>query len=228
MININVQEPIKQDLSLDGVDKPLRIKEIFNSIQGEGPFAGVPATFIRFGGCNIKCVWCDTDYTKGLFDADVYELIEQVPNELVVLTGGEPFAQNITPLVNALLNMGKSVQIETNGTLDMPALPWSEIAVVVSPKTGKLHPAIMHNAVVFKYVVGVEDKDSPDGLPTVSTQGLKTSPAKPPNKNVSVYLMPRDDKDPVKNEVNNMVAAHLCMKFGRVLTMQLHKIVGLR
>lgn len=229
MLNINKQVPIKQDLVRNGMGKGLLIKEIFHSIQGEGPYAGVPATFVRLGGCNLQCQYCDEDYTTKLSELTVKDIIESCTQELIVLTGGEPFAQDIKPLVYALLDMGRSVQIETNGTLEIPGFPWSEVAIVVSPKTSKLNRAIMMHATVFKYVVGVEDKDSLDGLPTAPTKdGGKHSPAKPPSKHVSVYLMPRDDKDEIKNEANRITAAHLCMKFGRVLTIQMHKYVGLK
>lgn len=228
MIDINKQKPVKQNLLLNGITQPLQVKEIFQSIQGEGPYAGVPATFVRLGGCNLQCTYCDEDYTTGLLELMAMEIVHGCIQPLVVITGGEPFAQNITPLVQRLLDAGKSVQVETNGTLDNPGFPWSEVSVIVSPKTAKLSPAIAHNATIFKYVVGVEDKDSKDGLPTVSAQGSKLIPAKPPTKYVKIYLMPRDDKDSIKNEANIMTAVHLVMKFGKILTLQLHKIVGVK
>ena len=229
MININKQKPIKQDIERNGITKPLLIKEVFQSIQGEGPYTGVPATFIRLGGCNLQCSFCDEDYTTHLVEAVLSEIIDGCSQELVILTGGEPFAQDIRPLVHGLLDIGKSVQIETNGTLSLPAFPYDEVAIVVSPKTGKLAQAIMFNCTVYKYVVGVEDKDSPDGLPTAPThEGSKHSPAKPPNKHVTTYLMPIEDKDKTKNMANNMTAFHLCMKFGKVLTTQMQKTIGVK
>lgn len=228
MININTQVPVKQNLTHNGIDTAYSIKEIFNTIQGEGPFAGVPATFIRMGGCNLKCTYCDEDYTTNLEQMFLSDISDRKMEPLIVITGGEPFAQNITPLVNMLLNMDKTVQVETNGTLTCPAFPWAEVTVVVSPKTGKLCSAIEANVLIYKYVIGVDDKDSSDGLPVNSTQGGITTPARPKNKNVATYLMPRDDKDQIKNEANMLTAAHLCMKFGKVLTIQMHKIVGLK
>jgi len=228
MIDINNQKPVKQDLSRDGIRKPLLIKEIFDTIQGEGPLAGCPATFVRLGGCNLQCMYCDEDYTTNLVEMNVSAIVDACNEPLVVLTGGEPFAQNISLLCHTLLDAGKSVQVETNGTLETPGFPWSEVDVVVSPKINQLSPGIKHHATVYKYVVGVEDKDSKDGLPSKSSQGSKVLPAKPPNNYSKVYLMPRDDKNEIENQANRMTAAHLVMKHGKILTMQLHKWVGLK
>lgn len=228
MLNINKQPRSKQNLTRDGLTTPLLVKSIFQTIQGEGPLAGVPATFVRFGGCNLQCSFCDENYTNDLIETTVDEIIDGCLEPLVVLTGGEPFLQNILPLVNGLLDVGKSVQIETNGTLSIPKFPWEEVVVVVSPKTGKLAQGITFNCTIYKYVIGVEDKDSKDGLP-VSTYGAgQTAPAKPPSKHITTFLMPRDDKDSIKNQANKMTAAHLVMKFGKILTLQMHKEVGIQ
>jgi len=228
MTDINVQLPTKQDLTRDGVSKPLRIKEIFFSIQGEGPFAGVPATFIRLGGCNLRCTWCDTNYTADLEEMMVDAIVVQMRSPLVVLTGGEPFAQNISPLVEKLLDAGHAVQIETNGTLSVPAFAWDEVTVVVSPKVGGLSKAIQRHAIYYKYVVGAEDAKSEDGLPTVVTQEKAGVPARPANDHAVIYVMPRDDKDMARNTANQIAAMHIAQKHGYILSLQLHKILGAR
>lgn len=225
-MSLNVQFPTKQDLSRNGVDKPLRVKEIFFSIQGEGPFAGVPATFVRLGGCNIRCTWCDTDYSTELRDMCIPEILNEIQSPLVVISGGEPFAQNIAPLAEALLDDGKTVQVETNGSLSVPAFPWDEVTVIVSPKVGGLNKTIGQHAMYYKYVVGAEDINSEDGLPTATTQDKAGIPARPTNSHAVVYVMPRDDKDEAKNKANQITAVHSAKKHGYILCLQLHKILG--
>ena len=77
----------------------VEIVDIWKTIQGEGPLAGCPSVFIRLAGCNLRCPWCDTDYTSNrkLWRAsEVVELVRAIrPSGLVVLTGGEPFRQDI-------------------------------------------------------------------------------------------------------------------------------------
>jgi 7-carboxy-7-deazaguanine synthase len=110
----------------------LWIAETFaDTIQGEGPSAGTPAMFIRTSGCNLECrPWCDTPYTwdRARFDLPAERTRRSVaelaawaaarPEPLVVLTGGEPLMQQraLIPLANALVAIGKRVEIETNGT----------------------------------------------------------------------------------------------------------------
>ncbi len=226
----NLQIPVKLDLSLNGVSSPLRVNEIFESIQGEGPFAGYPATFIRLAGCNLQCIWCDTEYADPTQGFSVRDISKLPPQHLIVITGGEPFAQNIIPLVKALLLAEHTVQVETNGTLDAADFPWrnKNAHVVCSPKTGKIHKSILDNCEHYKYIIGVEDKDSTDGLPTGYTQHGSHTPPAPPPAGKTVYLMPRDDHDTILNSANGMTAVHLVQKFGYVLTVQMHKVVGVK
>lgn len=113
--------------------KTYRINEIFYSIQGEGFHTGRPAVFIRFSGCNRRCEFCDTD-----FDAFVEMTLDEIMTEVakypaghIVLTGGEPTLQVDEPMVSALKNAGKYIQIETNGSRRVPdGINW----VTCSPK----------------------------------------------------------------------------------------------
>lgn len=97
------------------------VMEHFYTLQGEGKYTGVPAYFIRLGGCDVGCVWCDV---KESWDAGIHsqlsvnELVEYVtghPGNLVVITGGEPAMYDLTVLVQALKSAGKTVAIETSG-----------------------------------------------------------------------------------------------------------------
>lgn len=114
----------------------LRVNETFASIQGEGSLIGVPSFFIRLDGCPLRCSWCDTPYALA-GDAgrsvSVDELRAAAADfQHVVVTGGEPLAQDIAPLVHAL--HGHHVTVETSGTIfaDLP-----EVALFsLSPKVG--------------------------------------------------------------------------------------------
>jgi len=223
---MNQQKQVKQNLARDGITLPLRVKEIFHSIQGEGPYSGIAATFIRLGGCNLQCTWCDTDYTTDVRDMLVKEILDNTQYSLVVITGGEPFAQNIKPLVEALLDKQHTVQVETNGTLSNPAFPWEEVTVVVSPKVSGLHKDVERNAKCYKYVVSADDVYSKDGLPCKPTQKHAGIPARPMRMPVYTYVMPRDDKDDVKNTANMLTAANSAKSFGYILSLQMHKILG--
>jgi organic radical activating enzyme len=96
--------------------------EHFYTLQGEGKYTGTSAYFIRLGGCDVGCVWCDV---KESWDADVHpkmsaeelkNIAAEYPGDLVVITGGEPAMYDLTALVDALHSIGKYVAIETSGT----------------------------------------------------------------------------------------------------------------
>ena len=99
------------------------VSEIFDSIQGEGPDAGRPSTFVRLHGCNLNCPWCDTPYSlrldphmRGVMSADdVFEEIMQSRRRNVIFTGGEPMLQwpKWRSLVPRLRERGFSVAVET-------------------------------------------------------------------------------------------------------------------
>ena len=105
----------------------MRICELFQSLQGEGRLTGTPSVFVRSGGCNLRCWYCDTPYASSQpegEDLSVEEItvrVEQFPAAHVVLTGGEPmlFAE-LVPLTAALAKLGRHVTIETAGTLYLP------------------------------------------------------------------------------------------------------------
>jgi 7-carboxy-7-deazaguanine synthase len=107
----------------------LEISEIFHSLQGEGPFSGQPAVFVRLSGCiEPLCPWCDTMYACGAgtpmsLDA-VQRRIESFNTRLIVITGGEPFLQwhdGLKDLEKRLLDQEYLVQYETGGKMTIPA-----------------------------------------------------------------------------------------------------------
>jgi organic radical activating enzyme len=109
----------------NAMDVSYPVMEHFYTIQGEGKFTGNAAYFIRLGGCDVGCVWCDV---KESWDASIHpqmsvsELLNEVekhPGNFVVLTGGEPAMYDLHPLVDALQAAGKTVAIETSGSYDL-------------------------------------------------------------------------------------------------------------
>ena len=112
-----------------------KINEIFYSLQGEGYHTGTPAVFIRFSGCNLKCLFCDTQHEDGILmsDEDIVTEVSRYPAATVILTGGEPSLWIDREFVDCLHQAGKYVCIETNGTRPLPDnIDW----VTCSPKQG--------------------------------------------------------------------------------------------
>jgi len=254
----------------------LEVHSIFYTIQGEGPFCGTPAVFVRLAGCNLQCPSCDTDYTSkrtrmtaeeicdrvrwaivnseiaGMTVAESLSAISDDPNDpasqtinffkgLVVITGGEPSRQATGVEWLTLMlqqRLGCYVQIETNGTLPPPMVHTINrnvaerkgLYIIVSPKTGRVHPEVAKWACAYKYVMR-HDRVAGDGLPQdalhlVLNGGVQL--ARPPaDFEGTVYLQPQDDHDPELNQLNQEACIKSCMRHGYVLQLQVHKILGL-
>lgn len=118
----------------------LLVNEVFYTIQGEGRYTGHAAVFVRLAKCNLKCKFCDTEFEVGKM-RDVAELANAIEAAgaqggaafVVVITGGEPGLQNLSPLIEVLHARGVVVCLETNGTIYQP---WMEKVdhVCMSPK----------------------------------------------------------------------------------------------
>jgi 7-carboxy-7-deazaguanine synthase len=119
-----------------GKDTQLEISELFYSIQGESSFAGYPCFFIRFAGCNLRCTYCDARYTyeepgSSYSVEQLLTEVEQYPDVLVEITGGEPLLQEgIYPLFDKLLQAGRTILLETNGSLSLERVPEKVIKIV--------------------------------------------------------------------------------------------------
>jgi 7-carboxy-7-deazaguanine synthase len=114
------------------------ITEIYKSLQGESTHAGLPCVFVRLTGCNLRCSWCDSEYT---FTGGVRMSSEQVMSEvgslspnggLVEITGGEPMLQEreLVPFMQQLLDRGYTVLIETSGERPLANVPQQVIKIV--------------------------------------------------------------------------------------------------
>jgi 7-carboxy-7-deazaguanine synthase len=230
------KQPIEKRASrTDALD----VHSIFYTIQGEGPFCGTPAVFVRLAGCNLQCPGCDTEYTEGRQTVDVRLLVQSVkelmPSGLVVITGGEPFRQELGWFMSLLRTSGYYVQVETNGTLPPPTnFIFSKtpddrngLYIVCSPKTGKVNPNIWNQACAVKYVVEFDDVCE-DGLPGHALQhSAHPFVARPPEWwKLPIYLQPMDSKDEVQNAANLGTAVASCLKHGYILQLQIHKLIG--
>jgi 7-carboxy-7-deazaguanine synthase len=120
--------------------------EIYKSVQGESSFAGLPCIFVRLAGCNLRCAWCDSEYTfsggiKMTEDEVVAEIEKLTPVRLVEFTGGEPLLQEreLIPLMERVLAAGYELMIETSGErpLERVPRPVHKIVDVKCPGSGE-------------------------------------------------------------------------------------------
>lgn len=147
-----------------------KVNEVFFSIQGEGSRAGRPCCFIRLTGCPLRCVYCDTAYafTEGTF-RELPELLEEVQRRIgpprigpnapfVELTGGEPLAHpNAPELLQALLDQGYEVALETAGSHDLARVPPAVVKIVdrKTPGSGEGHRWLDSN---LEFLVSGQDE----------------------------------------------------------------------
>ena len=124
----------------------MQIIEIYRSIQGESSFAGIPCTFVRLAACNLRCVWCDSEYTftggKKMTASEVEEEISRLARGgLVEITGGEPMLQEreLVPMMERLLARGYTVLLETSGERELGSVPKAvhKIVDVKCPGSGE-------------------------------------------------------------------------------------------
>jgi 7-carboxy-7-deazaguanine synthase len=119
----------------------MQITEIYKSLQGESTYAGLPCVFVRFTGCNLRCTWCDSEYT---FHGGRKMTMEEVRSEvlrlspgggLVEITGGEPMLQEreLLPLMQHLIDDGYQLLLETSGERPLEKVP-AEVVKIVDVK----------------------------------------------------------------------------------------------
>jgi len=124
----------------------MTIIEIYRSIQGESSFAGVPCIFVRLAACNLRCTWCDSEYTfyggrKMAVEDIEQEITRLAPSGLIEFTGGEPMLQEreLVPMMERLLARGYTLLIETSGERPLENLPKAvhKIVDVKCPGSGE-------------------------------------------------------------------------------------------
>jgi organic radical activating enzyme len=199
--------------------------EIFQSIQGEGYNSGVPMTFVRFAGCNLKCSFCDTpaSYQRGT-SMTYSQIIETVSSfehhtEWVCFTGGEPTLQLDQELILAMKALGMKIALETNGT----SQDYNYVNidhVVYSPKAEGKKPKTFFwiDEVRIPVIAGINIDEYTEGLhdPT-----LGVSP--------KVYLSPVFDDDNKINQDNLNATLALLERHPKFrLSVQIHKFLNIR
>lgn len=113
----------------------MQVTEIFRSIQGESTFAGLPCTFVRLTGCNLRCRWCDTEYSfhggKKMSIDEALAEVRRLGGNLVELTGGEPLLQkDAVPFLQRLLDEGFRTMLETSGERSLTDVPRDVVKIV--------------------------------------------------------------------------------------------------
>jgi 7-carboxy-7-deazaguanine synthase len=124
----------------------MHIIEIYKSVQGESTWTGLPCIFVRLAGCNLRCSWCDSEYTftggkKMSLDEVEAEVLRLAPVKLVEITGGEPMLQEreLLPLMERLLQQGFTLLMETSGERPLANIPQAvhKIVDVKCPGSGE-------------------------------------------------------------------------------------------
>ncbi len=204
----------------------LLVNEIFYSIQGESLNAGRPCVFVRLAGCNLRCSYCDTTYAyeEGtlLNIRGIIRKVEKHNCSLVEVTGGEPLFQRDTPeLIKRLLDSGREVMLETNGSLDVSSVDprCMKILDVKCPSSGESSKNRYENLLLLtaldqvKFVIG----DRADYEFAKTTKGL--FPKALPGQNI--LFSPVSGSLPVKTLSEWMLQDNLPFR----LHVQLHKII---
>jgi 7-carboxy-7-deazaguanine synthase len=134
------------------VSATLLVSEVYLSLQGESTWAGLRCAFVRLAGCHLRCVWCDSAFAfhggERLTPGQVVERVEALDAPLVELTGGEPLLQPaVLPLMTQLADRGKTVLLETSGSLDISAVDprVKRIVDLKPPGSGEAHANLWSN-----------------------------------------------------------------------------------
>ena len=196
--------------------KKYRINEIFYSLQGEGKYTGRAAVFVRFSGCNLRCPFCDTDFSQytEMTAQDIIRRVSQWKDcGFVVLTGGEPTLQVDEALVTQLKQEGFYVAIETNGTGRVPEnVDW----VTLSPKS-----CFVSHAPALVTVKVNEVKVVFDGIHDPQAYGQL-------GDNLYLNLQPCDTGDANKNrEVTRQCVEYIKQHPQWHLSLQTHKLISI-
>jgi len=194
----------------------LPVMEHFYTLQGEGAYQGQAAYFVRLGGCDVGCVWCDV---KDSWDAAKHPLlkiedllfsIKSTPSKIVVVTGGEPLLHDLTELTTQLKNAGLRTHIETSGSAPLSGT-WDWITL--SPKKFKAPlPGVLNYANELKVVV----YNKSDFAWAEEYAGRVSSECK-------LYLQPEWSKAPVITpSITDYIKAHPQWQ----LSLQIHKYIN--
>ena len=198
------------------------IMEIFDSIQGEGHFAGTYVTFIRFAGCNLRCPWCDTTQSWSISNCvsmDIDTILNRPMQKTVVLTGGEPTIYKLDPLIQQLKLNKHIVHIETNGVLDVISPLGDVYWVTCSPKPPNYSVPSYWDE--LKYVV---TKDfSLDNI-AINLEQIKEAYDKQLISSGYVWLQPQEGYEGSLDKCLEIIKEHPYLR----LSVQLHKLLNIK
>jgi len=218
-----------------------KINELFETIQGEGSFTGQPSIFLRLQGCPVGCSWCDTKHTWEIQLDDQVSTsnmvnkpresdhwasltIEEILNVFVeqkyqakhvVITGGEPCMEDLTPLCNALESSGYSCQVETSGTFEIRVSEacWVTVSPKINMKGGyKILQSAMHRANEIKHPIATENH----------VDEIKALLAEHGVEDKQVFLQPISQKQRATE-----LAIKTCIENNWRLSIQVHKYIGI-
>lgn len=208
----------------------LRVHEIFRTIQGEGYDTGIPCTFVRLYGCNVKCLYCDQPQCKSdikrMSVERVFDEVRKLRVKNVCITGGEPLIQEeVYSLIYELVANGYAVSIETNGTIEIPDTlrrSYKYVMDVKCPSSGvhglNLYSnlAILHPSDEVKFVIANEE----------DYKFMKTTLRKYPTK-AKVLLSPMFDLESNKQTIGRDLCEWVLNdKLDVRIQIQLHKVLG--
>jgi 7-carboxy-7-deazaguanine synthase len=209
------------------MEKHLNVTEIFYSLQGESTFSGYPCIFIRLSECNLHCSYCDTQYAfgkgKSMAISSILDEIKDFPCSLIEITGGEPlFQEDIDALFEALQQAKYDILLETNGSLTLAKVPHFVLKIVdvKTPGSGT------GNSFLAENLAYLNEKDE---LKFVLTDrqdyqfALSFLEQNKPPVNI-IHFSPVTELLDAKELAKWMLQDGVKAK----LTLQLHKIIGLK
>lgn len=193
------------------------IVETFHSVQGEGIWCGVSAFFIRLGGCDVGCPWCDTKISWNakrhpqVAIADLMRQVRVAQPAMVVITGGEPLMHDLQPLTTHLNTLNIPLHLETSGSHPLSGhFNW----ITLSPKPFKPpQPDIYGQVNELKVII-----DSPTDLQWAEAEAAKLDPRIPK------YLQPQWENPLSQDLIFQYILAHPTWRLG----LQTHKFLGVQ
>ncbi len=215
----SLDECLLEDAAAQTQDKPqtvYKINEIFESIQGEGFYTGMPAIFIRLAGCSMGCKWCDTktcqEVANTLTAQQIVNYIQlRYIKKDIVITGGEPFEQCLTDLILALKKADYKIHIETNGAHEINTYIASRAWITVSPKAFVKESALKYAHEIKLVISNEEDIERAKRM-------ISHNPC------ANFYLQPESGK-----KESTQLCVQTCLKDPRFkLSVQVHKLIDVK
>jgi len=207
----------------------LKIVEIFRTVEGEGKWVGLPVSFIRLEGCNLRCPWCDTPYSydgKSFQEIEIDSIVSEVEKiglKRVCITGGEPFLTfHLPDLIKEFLDRGFTVLVETNGTLWIERIKYvtnEKLFITCSPKPPSyfIHPQLLPFITELKFVVDE----------SLNIRHIINEKTEKILKNDFIVLQPESNRPEMVKKALDLQEQILNAGYESRIIPQCHKILGL-